>query len=89
MNYVIHGVSEHYFVNNAGEIRRTRKGYETQYSGQWHVVALVQLTNFGNVTCRIPFKDWATCDWSKIQWTFKNGKPRWTLEDDDHGRRRR
>ena len=52
-------------------------------SGQWKALALVRRNNFGTLET-IPFSQWAE-RLPTIQWTFKNGKPRYTLRDLDHG----
>lgn len=73
--------NERYRVNDAGEI--SRQCLNWKFSGQWKAVALVRLCNFGVLEV-IPFSKWAS-DLDSIQWLFKNGKPRYTLRDMDHG----
>lgn len=63
-------------------------------SGQWKVTRLIQPWGFGVA------QSWAFDDWSQIEmtmttdhqrgdfWTYKNGKPRFTCVDLDHGTRR-
>lgn len=52
-------------------------------SGKWKALALVRRCNFGIVET-IPFAEWSK-RLGSVQWTYKNGKPRYTLRDLDHG----
>ncbi len=77
---------ETYLVDDSGNIGRydRRTGAVSVVpSDSWRVLALVRRCNFG-VLETIPFGQWAT-RLEAIQWTFKNGKPRYTLRDLDHG----
>src|ERR1700676_128102 len=79
--YEIHGRNECYRVNDKGEISRSCLGWK--FSGQWKALALVRRCNFGTLET-IPFAAWRN-RLADIQWTFKNGKPRYTIRDLDHG----
>jgi hypothetical protein len=76
--------SETYRVNAAGEISRDCLNWK--YSGEWKALALVRRCNFGVIET-IPFDAWRD-RLPGVQWLCKNGKPRYTLRDLDHGTRR-
>jgi hypothetical protein len=77
------GSGETYRVNEAGEI--SRRCMDWKFSGGWKAQGLVQYNNFGRQVSYIPFRDWDDARLSSIDWTYKNGKPRYTLRDLDHG----
>jgi len=74
---------EVYEVEDAGEIGRPKINLKP--SGQWRAVALVRFSNFGQVVQRVPFEDWEEFVKQDVLWRYKNGKPRYFLEDWDHG----
>lgn len=81
MAYEIRTARETYRVNDKGEL--SRRCLDWKFSGGWKALALVRNCNFGTVET-IPFAAWPS-RLSSLQWTFKNGKPRYTLRDLDHG----
>lgn len=65
--------------------RISKRGVEP--SGQWTLVALGRIGPFGHVT-RVPKEAIANLADKQWQATFANGKPRYTVIDNDHGTRR-
>ena len=76
------GQGEYYSVDAQGRIGRPEINMAP--SGQWIALALVRRCNFGVVET-IPFEHWAARLETTIKWAYKNGKPRYTLRDLDHG----
>ena len=74
---------EVYAVNEEGEIARPRIGLRP--SGKWRARALVRFSNFGQIVQRVPFENWEQFIQQGVEWRYKNGKPRYYLEDWDHG----
>jgi hypothetical protein len=46
---------------------------------------LVRFSNSGQIVQRVPFEDWEQFIQQAVQWCHQNGKPRYYLEDWDHG----
>jgi hypothetical protein len=80
--FEIQTAREDYRVNDAGEI--SRRCLDWKFSGGWRAIALVRYNNFGRQVEYIGFNDWGQ-RLPAIEWQFKNGKPRYTLRDLDHG----
>lgn len=78
---------ETYRVSPFGHITRECLGW--RYSGGWTMRGLVQRDNFGNVSARVQFANLAAFINGKASMTYGNGKPRWHVEDIDHGTARR
>lgn len=84
MGYRIHNQNgEVYTVNNHGLIGRPKINLTP--SGQWRARALVRFSNFGYTVQRIPFENWDQFIQQGPEWRHQNGKPRYYLEDSDHG----
>ena len=63
----------------------TREACGWRYSGQWTMRGLARIDNFGNVAERVPFAELAAFIRSGPALTHANGKPRWHVQDVDHG----
>jgi hypothetical protein len=73
---------ETFSIDRNGCIGRPKIGMSP--SDQWKMQGLVKRNNFGHVVCFVPF-DSIACMIGEFQWTYKNGKPVWTVRDLDHG----
>jgi hypothetical protein len=73
---------ETYSVDAGGNIGRPAIGMAP--SGQWKILGIVTYNNFGHRTGYVPFP-FNHVDMSKIEWRYRNGKPRWRVVDLDHG----
>lgn len=80
---IINKNREVYEVEDTGEIGRPKINLKP--SGKWHARALVRFSNFGQIVQRVPFENWDQFVKQNVDWCYKNGKPRYFLEDWDHG----
>jgi hypothetical protein len=74
--------NEVYMLNDEGMI--SRACLNGVFSGQWKLLGMARLNNFGNIVERIPFPQ---CLEIK-DWEYKNGSIKWHPIDFDHGSRR-
>lgn len=78
-------VHETYYVDpDSGAIQRIGRN-SFGPSGRWTLTGIVRRNNAGGVAERIALKDIPARVRAGMDWTFKNGKPRWTGQDIDHG----
>lgn len=75
---------ETFSVDAAGNIGRPSIGMKP--SGKWKFLGIVRRGNFG-VLEYVSFTELAgrLARGEQVQWLFKNGKPRYTVRDLDHG----
>lgn len=74
--------SERRLVNDAGEI--TRAACDWKFSGGWKMLGLVRPHGWGQAEY-ILFRDVSARLKNGLQLRYKNGKPRFTVRDSDHG----
>ncbi len=79
--------NETYHVDElTGNISRPAIGMKA--SGQWYIVEFVRLNNLGNIVDRMPvgvFAEYLRKSRLPGSLSYKNGKPKWTVLDVDHG----
>lgn len=74
------GSGQRYKVDSQGCIYAPNK---LNPSGEWKALALVRRNNFGSIIAITLFAHWS---WAlPTDWLYKNGKPKFTLRDLDHG----
>lgn len=74
----------YYTLNEKGQVMEYSNGFKSSGSDSWKVLGLVELKPFGRIGKLIPLSEAVkiTC------FTFKNGNPKYTAIDLDHGTRR-
>jgi len=85
----------HIYTPNGDHFVVDQKGNFIQYNehrfepdGTWRMVCLEELRPFGNIR-HITFSlAWEMIELRKINFRFKNGNPRYSVGDLDHGTRR-
>ena len=70
----------------AGYIERTDMAFTPTH--QWRMVGLVE-TRYNRFAVPVTsLGAWINCESSPVEWLYKNGKPRYTVMDYDHGSHR-
>lgn len=72
-----------YIVNEQGYITQDRYGVKPCFSGSWIMKGVIRV----NTSCRlaISLQELFEMDLDSVQWRYKNGNPRFTVMDVDHG----
>ena len=72
---------DRYLINEVGQVLEYSNGFKSDGSDDWKIVGICELKPFGHIGRPIPLNRAVKIE----KFTYKNGNPKYTAMDLDHG----